>query len=260
MVRWSFLSNWLISINTDSLHKHKSDTMRYFLVALLFFSQVLKAQQPTPLYRPDSLRTADIREKLITLAMQNPVYEMADHASLAASYQINIAKSAYLGLFSAQANVNEFTISQHKDASGAVIPNYYPIYNFGVNIPFDIFTRTSNNVKIAKENFYMTTAAKNQKFREIKADVLTKYENYLLARQLVELQSRITQSEYATLKRAESDFAENLIKLDDVEKAQKSYISEQVRSLTLQRDLNLSKIEIEKVIGVKIEQVEKGVK
>jgi outer membrane protein TolC len=234
--------------------------MRYFLISLLFFSQFLNAQKTIPLYRPDSLRINDIRERLVALAIQNPVYEMADHASLAASYQIKIAKSAYLGIFSAQANINEFTISHRKDANGVVIPNYYPIYNFGVNIPFDIFTRTSNNVKIAKENYYMTTAAKNQKFREIKADVLTKYENYLLARQLVELQSRITQSEYATLRRAESDFAENLIKLDDVEKAQKSYINEQVKSLTLQRDLNLSKIEIEKVIGLKIEDVERGLK
>ncbi len=98
-------------------------------------------------------------------------------------------------------------LTPKKDNNGVKIPNYYPIYNLGVNIPFDIFTRTTNNVKIARENYYMTTAAKNQKFREIKADVLTKYENYLLARQLVELQSRITQSEYATLKRAESDFA-----------------------------------------------------
>jgi outer membrane protein TolC len=234
--------------------------MRYFLISLLLISEVLQAQQTNPLYRPDSLRKFDIREKLVSLAIQNPTYEMADHAATAASYQIKIAKSAYLGLFSAQANVNEFTISQRKDVNGVVIPNYYPIYNLGVNIPFDIFTRTTNNVKIAKENYAMTTAAKNQKFREIRADVLTKYENYLLARQLVELQSRITQSEYATLKRAESDFAENLIKLDDVEKAQKSYINEQVKSLTLQKDLNLSKIEIEKVIGVKIEEVERGMR
>jgi outer membrane protein TolC len=234
--------------------------MRYFFIALMLFSQLTKAQPAVPLYRPDSLRITDIREKLVQLAMQNPTYEMVDHQSLAASYQIKVAKSAYLGLLSAQANINEFTISQRKDVNGVVIPNYYPIYNLALNIPFDIFTRTTNNVKIAKENYYMTLAAKNQKFREIKADVLTKYENYLLARQLVELQSRITQGEYATLKRAESDFAENLIKLDDVEKAQKSYINEQVKSLTLQKDLNLSKIEIEKVIGVRIEDVERGMK
>jgi outer membrane protein TolC len=234
--------------------------MRYFVLAFLFFSQVIRAQTPTPLYRPDSLRITDIREKLVQLAMQNPSYEIVDHASMAASYQVKIAKSAYLGLFSAQANVNEFTISHRKDANGAVIPNYYPIYNLALNIPFDIFTRTTNNVKIARENYDITIAAKNQKFREIKAEVLTKYENYLLAKQMVELQGRITQSEYATLKRAESDFAENLIKLDDVEKAQKSYITEQFKSLTLQKDLNLSKIEIEKVTGVKIEDVERGLK
>ncbi|HCL83047.1 MAG TPA: hypothetical protein DIC22_03685 [Chitinophagaceae bacterium] len=233
--------------------------MRYFLAALFLFSQALRAQNPAPLYRPDSIQLTDIRERLVELAMQNPSYEMVDHASLAASYQVKIAKSAYIGLFSAQGNLNEFTISK-PSYNGTQIPYYYPRYNLAVNIPFDIFTRTTNTVKIAKENYYMTTAAKNEKFREIKADVLTKYENYLLAKQLVELQGRITQGEYATLKRAESDFSENLIKLDDVEKAQKNYIMEQVKSLTLQKDLNLAKIEIEKVIGVKIENVERGIK
>jgi outer membrane protein TolC len=233
--------------------------MRYFLLAFLFFSEMIQAQNSAPLYRSDSSRRTDIREKLVQLAMQNPVYEMADHAALAATYQIKIAKSAYLGLFSAQGNINEFTISK-PTYNGTQIPYYYPKYNFALNIPFDIFTRTTNNVKIAQENYYMAAAAKNQKFREIKADVLSKYENYLLARQLVELQSKITQGEYATLKRAESDFSENLIKLDEVERVQKSYIMEQVKSLTLQKDLNLSKIEIEKVIGVSIEDVERDYK
>jgi outer membrane protein TolC len=233
--------------------------MRYFLLILLFFSKIIQAQTPGPLYRPDNPRGADIREKLVQLAMQNPVYEIADHISLAATYQIKIAKSAYIGLFSAQGNINEFTISK-PTYNGTQYPYYYPRYNLALNIPFDIFTRTTNNVKIAQENYYIAAAAKNQKFREIKADVLSKYENYLLAKQLVELQGKITQSEYATLKRAESDFSENLIKLDEVERVQKSYINEQVKSLTLQKDLNVAKIEIEKVIGVPIEDVESGYK
>src|SRR5450432_838432 len=233
--------------------------MRYFFITLFFFSEIVHAQSPGPLYRTDSTRLIDIREKLVQLAMQNPAYEMVDHASLAASYQIKIAKSGYLGLLSAQGNINEFTITK-PTYQGTTVPYYYPRYNLALNIPFDIFTRTPNTVKIAQENYLMTAAAKNQKFREIKADVLTKYENYLLARQLVELQGKITQSEYATLKRAESDFSENLIKLEDVDRTQKSYITEQVKSLTLQRDLNLTKIELEKVIGVRIEDVERGAK
>jgi outer membrane protein TolC len=231
--------------------------MRYFFIAILFFSQTLQAQNQGPLYRTDSNRLNNIREKLVQLAMQNSSYEMADHAALAASYQIKIAKSGYIGMLSAQGNINEFTISKPV-VNGQTIPYYYPRYNLALNIPFDIFAKTTNLTKIARENYAIATAAKNEKFREIKADVLSKYENYLLARQLVELQGKITQSEYASLKRAESDFAENLIKLDDVDKTQKSYVTEQVKSLTLQKDLNLAKIEIEKVIGVKIEDVERG--
>ena len=233
--------------------------MRYVLIACLLMTQIVQAQTPGPLYRSDTFRLTNIRERLVQLAMQNPAYEMVDHASLAASYQINIAKSAYLGLLSAQGNINEFTISK-PTYNGTQVPYYYPRYNLALNIPFDIFSRTNNSVKIAQENYLMSAAAKNQKFREIKADVLTKYENYLLAKQLVELQGKITQSEYATLKRAESDFSENLIKLEDVDRTQKSYITEQVKSLTLQRDLNLTKIELEKVIGVRIEDVERGAK
>ncbi len=164
------------------------------------------------------------------------------------------------GFSRSQANVNQFTITGAPKIAGQNVPYYYPLYNFSLNVPFDIFTRTTNTVKIAKQNYYISTAAKNQRFREIKADILTKYENYLLAKQLVELQGKITQSAYATLKRSESDFAENLIKLEDVENAQKSYIDEQAKSLSLQRDLNLSKIEIEMVIGIKIEEVERNYK
>jgi outer membrane protein TolC len=237
--------------------------MRFLLVTLIFITQFVNGQNSTTaraLYRPDSVRLPDIRERLVQLALQNPQYEMVDHAATAAGYQINIAKSAYLNMFSAQGNINEFTINPPKTNGNTTYPYYYPKYNFGVNVPFDIFSRTSNTVKIAKENQYIANAAKNEKFREIKADVLTKYENYLLAKQLVDFQSKLTQGEYATYKRAESDFAENLIKLDEVEKAQRSYILEQVKSLTLQKDLNVTKIELEKVIGVKIEDVERGIR
>jgi|SRR5450432_165316 len=236
--------------------------MRNFFITLILITQFAQAgtSANSNLNPSDSTRLPDIRERLVQLALQNPSYEIADHAALAASYQVRIAKSAYLGLFSAAGNINEFTINPPVSANGTTIPVYYPKYNFAVNIPFDIFTRTTNTVRIAKETMYMANAAKNEKFREIKADVLTKYENYLLAKQLVDFQGKLTQNEYSTLKRAESDFAENLIKLDDLEKAQKNYINQQVQSLTLQKDLNITKIELEKLIGVRIEDVEKGLK
>ena len=75
----------MINSSTPVKQLYKSDLMRYLLIALLFFSQVLQAQTPKkPISRTDTIRTSDIRERLVQLAMQGPAYEMADHAPMAA--------------------------------------------------------------------------------------------------------------------------------------------------------------------------------
>ena len=69
------------------------------LMLLVFIPGLIFAQQETgrpPLYRPpDSSRVRDIREKLVQLALQNPAYEIADHASRAAGYQVKIPNPMY---------------------------------------------------------------------------------------------------------------------------------------------------------------------
>lgn len=233
------------------------------LILTLSAPLALCAQTPAPpLFRPDSARMkgmADIRERLVNLALQNPNYEVLDHASRAAYYQIKLARVQYLNMFAAAGNINEYSIHTPK-VNGVAIPNYYPKYNFAVTIPFGIFSQVTNTTKVAKENYAATLATKNAKALEIKADVLTRYENYLLAKQLLDLQTRMTQAEYSAYKRAESDFQENLIKLEQVESAQRTYVQEQVKGLNLQRDVNITKIALEMIIGVRIEDVERGMR
>ncbi len=239
--------------------------MRNLLLILTLSAPLsLLAQTPAPpLFRPDSARMkgmADIRERLVNLAMQNPNYEILDHTSRAAYYQIKLAKAQYLNMLSVSGNVNEYTFKAPKGADGVPIPVYYPKYNINLAIPFGIFSTVTNTSRAAKENYAASLATKSAKALEIKADVLTKYENYLLAKQMVDLQTRSTQAEYSTYKRAESDFQENLIKLEQVELAQRNYVQEQIKALTLQRDYNLSRIALEMIIGVKIEDVERGMR
>jgi outer membrane protein TolC len=242
--------------------------MKYFLIIFFLASGFAYGQAPSPSFsntqRTDStIRVSDIRERLVQLALQNPSYEVADHNVNIAHYQIKMAKNMPLGLLTAQANVNEYTLfppTQVVNGEEVTLPQYYPKYNFGLSIPFDIFSRTKNSTKIAKENYYIATAQKNDRFRQIKAEVLTRYEDYLMAKQMVEFQSQITQSEYGAYKRTEKDYQDNLIKLDEVDKAYKNWVSEQIKNITLQRNLNVAKLEIERLIGVKIEDVENGLK
>jgi outer membrane protein TolC len=190
--------------------------------------------------------------------MQNPNYEIADRTVSIAGYQIRLAKSTWLATMSAQGNVNEFTIEPKTAGTtpeGTPIPNYYPKYNFGINIPFDILTRIPSNVKIARQNYYIAEAQKNERYRQIREEVLTVYEDYLLAKQTLEFQIQVTQDEYTLYKRAEKDYSDGIIKLEDFDKSYKSWTGEQIKKLTFQRNLNVIKLSLERITGVKIDDI-----
>ncbi len=232
--------------------------MRKVLILFLFSSSIAYGQVNPPKYNAtstysltDTIRNFNIRERLVQLAMNNPSYEITDRLSTVAAYMIRIAKGNWLSTISGQYNANEFTLFPSKSPSAI----YYPKYNFGLSLPFDIFIKNSNNVKIARENYLIALATKNNKFRELKALVLTRYEDYLLARQKIEFQIQITQEAYDNYKIAEDGYRRNLIKADDYSKAYRNWVTEQITKLDLQRNLNVTKIEVERVIGVKLDDV-----
>jgi len=233
--------------------------MRKVLIFFLFSSGFAYGQVNPPKYNAtstysltDTIRNFNIRERLVQLAMNNPSYEIADRLANVAAYQIRIAKGNWLATISAQYNANEYTIFKQSSTN---TPIYYPKYNFGLSIPFDLFIKNSNNVKIARETYLIAQATKNEKFRELKALVLTSYEDYLLSRQKFEFQLQITQEAFDNYKIAEDGYRKNLIKADDLSKAYRSWVTEQITKLDLQRNLNVTKIEVEKLIGVKLDDV-----
>jgi outer membrane protein TolC len=233
---------------------------RYFLVLILLNGIALAQDNPakqlnaTPGYSlTDTNRNFNIRERLVQLAMNNPAYEVSDRLTNIAQYQLRQAKGSWLGLLSGQSYANEYTIFPNSVPSNYV--GYYPKYNFGLTLPFDVFSRIPNNVKIARENYMIAQANKNDKFRQIKADVLTKYEDYLLAKEKLELQIEITQDAYTNFKLAEDNFKKNVIKVEVYNVAYRTWIAEQISKLDLQRNFNVSKIDLEKIIGIKLDDV-----
>jgi outer membrane protein TolC len=238
--------------------------MKRILVFLLACVHIGYGQMKSPdphkvsqTYTPkaDTGRKSDIRERLVQLAMQNPNYEVADRQVIINSYQVRMAKSQWLALMSAQGNLNEFTINQITGSGNAPTYNPYPRYNFGINVPFDVFTRIPSNIKIAKQMYYIAQAEKNDKYRQIREQVLTVYEDYLLAQQNLEFQVQITQNEYTLYRRAEKDYTDGIIKLEEYDKFYRNWTTEQIKRLTLQRDLNVIKLNLERLTGVKIDDI-----
>jgi outer membrane protein TolC len=210
----------------------KPNMNKYCLGFVLVFAALTSVaqNQSSSTYSPNvKTSETDIREKLVQLALQNPNYEIADRRVSIAEYNLRKAKGSWLGLFSAQGNLNELSLKSNGGGNGLNGQIFYPRYNFSLTLPLDFFSAKSNDVK---------------------AEVLSKYEDYLMNKEKFELQARITQAEYTRYKLAEKDFEENRITAEAFNKIEAVYFEQLMRKTEMQRNLNVVKLELEEMIGV----------
>jgi outer membrane protein TolC len=200
----------------------------------------------------DTGKVMDIREKLVQLALQNPTYEVADRTVAVMDYTLRIAKGSWLGMLTAQGNMNEFSIDPKAAGNTAVL---YPKYNFGLVVPFDIFSKNTNNIRVARENYMIAIAQKNDRYRQIRLQVLTDYEDYIVAKEKLQYQIQITNDEFIVYQRSEKDYTDGIIKTEDFNISYKSWVNEMSRKLDMQRNFNVSKLVIEQMIGVRLDDV-----
>jgi len=159
------------------------------------------------------------------------------------------AKGSWLSPLMATGNINEFSINQDPN-----VPNFYPRYNFSVTIPLDLFSAKNNDVKIARENVLIAEAEKNQRYRLIRAEVLTGYEDYLMYKELLDIQARITQDQETTLRTREKDYQDGLINSEEFNKYYSAWSEQKSKLVESRRNLNNSKIALELMIGIPLEQ------
>jgi outer membrane protein TolC len=199
----------------------------------------------------DTARKSDIREKLVQLAIQNPTYEVADRKVAIANQELAKTKNKILGQVVLSANLNEFSINPPKDGYNI----YYPRYNIGATLPLDLFITRSKEINIAKENLGIAQAERNERYRLIKAEVLTAYEDYLMAKQKLEFQSQITQDAFQEYKQQERDFSDGIIEQKDYNAGFKKWTDEQSKKIEMQRNLNVIKLNLEAMIGMPFDEL-----
>ena len=215
-----------------------------------------KTNQPQPgSTTRDTTKTIDVREKLVQLAMQNPTFEVADRQLNIAEYDLKKAKTAWLGSVAAQVNVNEVSINEPLVHTATNTNFFYPRWNVGLNLPFDFFSSKKNDKKIAGEKLLIAQAEKNELYRKIRADVLSAYEDYLMFKEQLDLQARVTQDQATILLSKEQDYKDGLINSEEYNKYFALASQEKIKQATARRNLNNSKIVIEAMIGVPLEQV-----
>lgn len=203
--------------------------------------------------------TTNIKEKIVFLAWQNnPQIRRSELLHEKADAQLKIARSQWLSAFSVTGNLNEFNIGPTFSGRPQE-PNpgnfFFPRYNFGVFFTLDYFSRVKNNVRIARAEKNITGEEHNLLKLQIRADALSKYQIYYTARELYKYQLEITEDAYVKYLSIEQQFKNGERTLEDYEIATRTYKNSQIARLIAEKEYFLAKYDLEKLIGIPIEQV-----
>jgi len=195
--------------------------------------------QATPLESEEQ-----IKAKLIKLALKNAQMTEADANINIAEIARNKANSTLLSSVNVGANVNEFVINNSPAA------NFFPKYNFGLTVPLDIFSKNKAEKKTADQMIIINKSQKEQLESIIKAKVLIQYEEYKEKKELVELQKIAMEDDIAAYERAQNDFKNDDITLEELNKIFKVSIAEKALLTSKEKELNIAIIQMEGLIGM----------
>jgi outer membrane protein TolC len=194
-----------------------------------------------------------IKQKLIELALKNPVIDQSDAMIGSANYEVKDANTAWLNTIVVSGNINEFVVN-NTTINGISAANLYPKYNLGINVPLGLFIRQNKN--IAREKVKLYEAQKESQKRLITKEVLIAYETYKEKKELLELQKQITDGQQSTYRQKQTDYAAGEVKdIKDVNKEYELWIQERSNQRTAEKELMIAELELESIIGVKLSEV-----
>ena len=199
----------------------------------------------------DTSRYADIREKLVQLAMQNPEFEIADRSVSIAHYQLKAAKGDWLSFIQPSLNLNPMTVFPSLRDEQL----FFPLWNVTVALPLNFYSQRKNGVKVARERIFIAEAEKNDRYRRIRMQVLSAFEDYRMYRDMLDIYNRVMLDERLEFMQAEKMFSEGDLDAEGFKKAKLIYAEAQMKQREMQRNLETAKIILEQMIGVSIDEV-----
>ena len=189
-----------------------------------------------------------IKAKLVKLAMANPSIEIAEANQRIATSEFAKTKTSWLSAFNAGANVNEFVIQ------GSPAANFFPKYNIGVSVPFDIVPKLKRDKKVARENIFISSEVLKDREQFLKAQVLIAYENYKEKKEMVFLQKSSIEYDFSAYEAAQSNYTAGDVTMEDMNKTHQLYLNEKAKLISKEKDLNIATIELEQLIGLPLAQ------
>lgn len=233
-----------------------SQMSKLVVIVLLFLSSTIRlsAQNVVANQATDTSTVAavdSIEEKLVELALNSPSVKISKSQSKINEYQLKATRNTWVNLFTVNANYNNQTFTQ-TNQNGAFL---FPGLTLGFTIPLGTIVSTGIRVKAAKQQVAISNYTQEQVARNLRAEVIGKYRQYLNYAQVISIQNQTVDDEETAYLQAKEQFRNSKITIEEYNTAQKLYNIELTRKLNLQLEQDLVKLEIERLIGTSLDSI-----
>lgn len=230
--------------------------MKTFLALLLLLSSTVGAQNVdyNAIILPENATQIDFSEKLVRLAWQNNPSVAILHNELDRSGQnIKFSRWNWLDNFRITGNLNEFNINSSNSLEGS---QFFPRYNISASISLGTLFTNPIKTKIEKINAMISVDQINLKKLEIRSEVLRKYEVYQGNKDIYDIRTQMLEDSYSDYKLKEQSFSRGEITMIEYTNSLDRYNQQRINKIQSEKELQISKIELEQLIGVKLSDVQ----
>lgn len=205
---------------------------------------------------PTNAVNTSFEEKLVQLAWRNdPNNTMIVKEASIAQYNLKQAQWNWLDYFSAQGNLNEFTINPGSDTNDRSA--FYPRYNFSVRVSFGTLATNALEVKKRRVQASINEDAIKARKIQVRALTLTRYAQYQLAEKKYKIQKETADQSDVNFKYIEQRFKDGQDDLQTYNNILERNTNQQLRLAELEAELRMAKYGVEELIGTKLENVPK---
>ena len=237
--------------------------MKKIIVLLLFIGSIAQAQKIdyNKIILPKNAQNVDLGERLVQIAWENnPTNEAYRKQVSVAKQSVRLANWTWLNDIYGVLNLNEVTVNPDKfkdpNNQNTNPANLFPLYNFGLRLSLGTFVNMPIQAKRAREEMKIAEANLNSRKLTLRALVLVNYQNYLMNKELLKIQTDVTEDANAAYVLAEKKFKDGDLSFEEYNAALQGLNVEKVRKITSENAFMLAKIRLEEVVGVRMEDVE----
>jgi outer membrane protein TolC len=212
------------------------------------------SQQYLPEYSTKSERAQDsiVEVRLVELALQQPKFDEAEAQRKTIDLQLEKQRKAWLNLLSISANYNDQTFAGKSNTQTAYV---YPKYFFGVNIPLGLIFSGGTDYRMTKQSGIIVHDQELELQQTIKASVIGDYKQYRTYAKLLAIQNQVNDDVQANFLQVQQKFSDGTATLETYNDASTKYNDGVVETINLQLQQDLIKLEIERLIGRKLEDI-----